>query len=73
MALLFVMLFGSISALAQEEAQELQSSGSVPGFFELFTEIGEDFKQVVSRRHIQLFAVGGGCLLYTSPSPRDRG
>ena len=60
---LFVILFDPISALAQEEAQELQSSESVPGVFELFTEIGEDFKQVVSRRHIQLFAVGGGVTL----------
>ena len=60
------MLFGSISAFAQEEARELQSSESVPGFFGLFTEIGEDFRQVVSRKHIQLFALGGGVTLLGS-------
>lgn len=44
---LFVILFDPISALAQEEAKKRSSNESVPGSFELFTEIGEDFKQVV--------------------------
>ena len=25
----------------------------------------------LNNRHIQLIAIGGACLLYTSPSPRD--
>ena len=60
---LFAVLFDPINAFAQEEIQKRSSPESAPDFFELFTEIGEDFRQVVSRRHIQLFAVGGGVTL----------
>ena len=59
------MLSANVSAFSIRKA--VGGGGSVPYVLEMFVISGG------GAGGESVFASGGGCLLYTSPSPRDRG
>ncbi len=62
-AALYVLCLSPIGAYAQPTSAVEPESALVPGFFELITEIGTDFRNVASREHLPLLATGSGLAL----------